>query len=105
MTREDRMFALVGRVRITPGHEEETAAMARAGGPALLASLSGRAAYWVRTLDDNDATQHSFWLFETEAQVHPRTRDRASVRDPLWSCSYSDTRPHVGSPSSVCFCA
>ena len=65
------MFALVGRVRIKPGHEEETAVMARDGGPALVAGMSGgKAAYWARALDDGgEVIQHSFWLFETEVDA------------------------------------
>jgi hypothetical protein len=36
----------------------------------FLAGLSGSmAGYWVRTLDSDAITQHSFWLFETEADA------------------------------------
>jgi hypothetical protein len=62
------MYALVGRVEIKPGHEEETAVMAREHGPALVGGMSGnKAAYWARPLDPTGRLiQHSFWLFERE---------------------------------------
>lgn len=62
------MYALVGRVEIKPGHEEETAAMARDHGPALVGGLSrNKSAYWARSLGDSgELIQHSFWLFDTE---------------------------------------
>ena len=47
------MYALVGSVEIKPGHEEETAMMAREHGPTLVGGMSGnKAAYWARCLDD-----------------------------------------------------
>jgi hypothetical protein len=63
------MYALVGRVEIKPGHEEETATMARDHGPALVGGMSGgKAAYWARSLGDSgELIQHSFWLFDPEA--------------------------------------
>jgi hypothetical protein len=76
------MFALVGRVGIKLGHEEETAAMARSHGPELVAGMSGsRAAYWSRTLDGGDVTQHSFWLFETETDARAPETIFASLRE------------------------
>ncbi len=35
------MYALIGRVQIKQGHEEETAAMAREHGPALVRGMAG----------------------------------------------------------------
>jgi hypothetical protein len=62
------MYALIGRVEIKPGHEEETAIMAREHGPTLVGGMSGsKAAYWARALDERGKViQHSFWLFEAE---------------------------------------
>jgi len=62
------MYALVGRVEIKPGHEDETATMAREHGPTLVGGMSGsKVAYWARSLDDHGKLiQHSFWLFENE---------------------------------------
>jgi hypothetical protein len=78
------MFALVGCVRIKPGHEEETAAMARGHGPGLVAGMPGsKAAYWARTLDGDEVAQHSFWLFETEAEARAAEAIFSSLRDML----------------------
>ena len=65
------MYALIGRVQIKQGHEEETAAMAQEHGPALVQGMTGsNGAYWARALDgDGELVQHSFWLFETETDA------------------------------------
>ena len=65
------MYALIGRVQIKQGHEEETAAMVQEHGPALVHGISGSAgAYWARAVDgDGELVQHSFWLFETESDA------------------------------------
>ena len=73
------MYALVGRVEIKPGHEEETATMARDHGPALVGGLSGgKSAYWARSFGDSgELIQHSFWLFDTEDDA--RAADRLQL--------------------------
>ena len=65
------MYALIGRVQIKQGHEEETAVMAREHGPALVQGMAGsKGAYWARAVEDGgELIQHSFWLFETEADA------------------------------------
>ena len=77
------MYALVGRVEIKPGHEEETATMARERGPALVGGMSGSTiAYWARALDGRDKlVQHSFWLFETEEDARAAETVFNSLRD------------------------
>jgi hypothetical protein len=77
------MFALLGQVRIKPGREDETAAMAREHGPGLVSGMPGsRAAYWARSHDDHgDVVQHSFWLFETEEDARAAERTFSSLRD------------------------
>jgi hypothetical protein len=61
------MYAMIGRVKIEPGHEQETLAMIEQGGVAMLERLSGsRGGYWARTVDGQDLIQHSFWLFDDE---------------------------------------
>jgi hypothetical protein len=61
------MYAVVGKVRIKPGHEQETLAMIDNGGIAMVKGLPGsRGGYWARTLDGDELVQHSFWLFEDE---------------------------------------
>jgi hypothetical protein len=77
------MYALVGRVEIKPGHEGETATMAREHGPALVGGMSGnKVAYWARALDDRGTViQHSFWLFETEEDARAAETTFNSLRD------------------------
>ena len=61
------MYALVGRVRIKPGHEEQTLAMIGEHGVEMVRGMAGSAGgYWTRTLDGDDLIQHSFWLFDSE---------------------------------------
>ncbi len=77
------MYALVGRVEIKQGHEEETAMMAREHGPALVAGMSGnKAAYWARCLDESGKLiQHSFWLFKPEEDARAAETVFSSLRD------------------------
>lgn len=61
------MYAVIGRVRIKPGHEEETQAMILKGGIAMVQGMTGsQAGWWSRSSDSEDLIQHSFWLFDTE---------------------------------------
>jgi len=77
------MYALIGRVRIKPGHEDETEAMAREHGPALVGGMSGsHAAYWARPLDrETDLIQHSLWLFDPEADARAAEKTFSSLRE------------------------
>jgi hypothetical protein len=60
------MYAVIGRVTIHAGHEDETLAMIR-GGEAMVQGMAGSAGgYWARALEGGDLVQHSFWLFDTE---------------------------------------
>jgi hypothetical protein len=61
------MYALVGRVKIKPGHEEHTLAMIGEHGVPMVRGMAGSAgAYWARATDGHDLVQHSFWLFDAE---------------------------------------
>ena len=61
------MYAVIGRVKIKPGHEQDTLAMIDGGGVAMVNGLPGsRGGYWARTVDGNELIQHSFWLFDGE---------------------------------------
>jgi hypothetical protein len=77
------MYALVGRVEIKPGHEEETAVMAREHGPTLVGGMSGsKSAYWARAVDDSGTViQHSFWLFDAEEDARAAEAVFGSLRD------------------------
>ena len=64
------MYALIGRVEIHSGYEEETAKRVQDSGIGMVQAMAGSiSAYWARGGLDN--IQHSFWLFDTEehAQV------------------------------------
>ena len=61
------MYAVIGRVKIEAGHEEETLAMIDRGGVAMVDGFPGsRGGYWARTVDGEEVVQHSFWLFDGE---------------------------------------
>jgi hypothetical protein len=61
------MHAVIGRVRIKSGHEDETLAMIETGGVAMVHGMPGsKGGWWSRSRDDDGLVQHSFWLFDTE---------------------------------------
>jgi hypothetical protein len=61
------MYAVIGRVRIKPGFEDETRAMIASHGVAMVQGMAGSGGgYWSRATGDDDLIQHSFWLFDTE---------------------------------------
>ncbi len=64
------MHVVIGRVRIKPGREDETLAMIGEHGVAMLHGMAGSAGgYWARSLDAEEMIQHSFWLFDNEANA------------------------------------
>jgi hypothetical protein len=77
------MYALVGRVEIKRGHEDETATMAREHGPTFVGGLAGsKTAYWARARDGSGTLiQHSFWLFETQEDARAAEAVFTSLRD------------------------
>jgi hypothetical protein len=61
------MHAVIGRVNIKPGHEDETQAMIADHGIAMVQGMTGSVGgYWWRSIGDGDVVQHSFWLFDSE---------------------------------------
>lgn len=61
------MYAVIGSVKIKPGHEQKSLAMIDQGGVAMLNGFPGsRGGYWARTVDGDELVQHSFWLFDGE---------------------------------------
>ncbi|HWS48192.1 MAG TPA: hypothetical protein VN636_20175 [Acidimicrobiia bacterium] len=61
------MHAVIGRVKIKPGHEDETRAMLESHGIAMLQGMAGSSGgYWSRATAEGDLVQHSFWLFDSE---------------------------------------
>jgi hypothetical protein len=77
------MYALIGRVEIKRGHEDETAAMARDHGPGLVGGMTGsRSAYWARSVGESGALiQHSFWVFDAEDDARTAENVFNSLRD------------------------
>jgi len=76
------MYAVVGQVRIHPGHEDETRAMITEGGIPMVRGMAGSASgYWARTVDGGDTIQHSFWLFDTEENARSAQAIFASLRE------------------------
>jgi hypothetical protein len=76
------MHAVIGKVKIKPGHEDETQAMIASHGVAMIQGMPGSiAAYWSRTRGSGDVVQHSFWLFDTEQNARNAEATFASLRD------------------------
>ena len=75
------MYALVGRVKIRPGHEDETRAMIIEHGVPMFRGMPGAAdAYWARALD-GELIQHSFWLFDNEESARNAEATFNRLRD------------------------
>ena len=76
------MHAVIGQVRIKPGHEDETRAMIASHGIAMVQGMSGSSGgYWSRSTDDADLIQHSFWLFDSEENARRAQATFNSLRD------------------------
>ena len=76
------MHAVIGRVKIKAGHEDETLAMIGEHGVAMLRGMSGSAGgYWARTVVEGDLIQHSFWLFDGEEDARAAEATFNTLRD------------------------
>jgi hypothetical protein len=76
------MHAVIGTVRIKPGHEDETLAMIQHQGIAMVQGMAGsEGGYWTRSHDTTDVIQHSFWLFDTEENARAAESTFASLRE------------------------
>ena len=76
------MHAVIGRVTIKPGREDETLAMIGERGVAMLQGMVGSAGgYWARTLAEGELVQHSFWLFDTEEDARAAEATFNTLRD------------------------
>jgi hypothetical protein len=76
------VFAVIGRVMIKPGREDETLAMIGEHGVAMLHGMAGSAGgYWARSLDGGDLIQHSVWLFDSEANARGAEATFNTLRD------------------------
>ena len=75
------MHAVIGRVTIKPGREDETLAMIGESGVAMLNGMAGSAGgYWARAVD-GELVQHSFWLFDTEEDARAAEATFNRLRD------------------------
>ena len=75
------MYAVVGRVKIKAGHEGETRSMIVERGVPMIQGMAGSAGgWWVRALD-GELIQHSFWLFDTEANARSAEATFSSLRE------------------------
>jgi hypothetical protein len=76
------MYAVIGRVKIKPGHEDETREMIASHGVAMVRGMGGSSGgYWSRGSDGGDLVQHSFWLFDTEANARAAEATFNALRD------------------------
>jgi hypothetical protein len=76
------MHAVIGRVKIKPGHEDDTRAMIADHGVAMLQGMSGSSGgYWSRSSADGELIQHSFWLFDTEENARTAEATFKTLRD------------------------
>jgi len=75
------MHAVIGRVTIKPGREDETLAMIGERGVAMLNGMAGSAGGdWARGVE-GELVQHSFWLFETEDDARAAEATFNALRD------------------------
>ena len=76
------MYALIGRVKIKPGREEEAFSLIRERGGELVRGMAGsKGGYWARTVDGGDVIQHSFWLFDDETNARAAKATFNTLRD------------------------
>jgi len=76
------VHAVIGRVKIHPGHEDETRAMIAEGGVGMVNGLAGSAGgWWARCTNDGELIQHSFWLFDTEENARAAEAIFNTLRD------------------------
>ena len=76
------MHAVIGRVRLKPGRDQEALAMIGERGVAMLQAMAGSIdGYWARTLGEGEMIQHSFWLFDTERNARSAEATFNTLRD------------------------
>ena len=76
------MHAVIGRVKIKSGHEDETLAMLSEHGIAMLHDMAGSSTgYWSRSMDGDEIIQHSFWLFDNEEHARAAEATFLTLRD------------------------
>ena len=76
------MYAVIGRVKLEQGRENEALAMISERGVAMLRGMEGSTGgYWARSLGEDPVVQHSFWLFDTEENARTAEATFEMLRD------------------------
>jgi hypothetical protein len=76
------MHAVIGRVKIKPGHEDETRVLIIDQGVPMLRGMTGsEGGYWSRCAQAGEVIQYSFWLFDTEANARTAEAVFNTLRD------------------------
>ena len=76
------MYALIGRVKIKPGHEQDTLAMIEERGVGMVQGFpDSRGGYWARTVDGDELVQHLFWLFDSEEGARAAEATAKTLRE------------------------
>jgi hypothetical protein len=75
------VYALVGQVRIKPERADETLAMISERGIEMVQGMAGsEGGYWARAIG-GELIQHSFWLFDTEANARAAEATFSRLRE------------------------
>lgn len=75
------MHAVIGRVAIKPGREDETLTMVSERGVTMLQGMAGSAGgYWARSVE-GELVQRSFWLFASEEDARAAEATFKTLRD------------------------
>jgi hypothetical protein len=76
------MFAVIGRVEIKAGHEDETRQMIANYGIGMVQGLAGaQGGWWARNVEsEGPLVQYSFWLFDTLEHARDAEAMFASLR-------------------------
>jgi hypothetical protein len=76
------MYAVIGRVKIKPGREDDTRAMIANQGIAMVRGMTGSSGgYWSRSSNEGDIVQYSFWLFDTEENARTAEATFSTLRN------------------------
>ena len=79
------MYAVIGRVKIKPGHSDETLAMICDHGRPMLQGMTGsNGGYWARTVDGEDLIQHSRVGVQRIDRLSPRLAAVERKREQLY---------------------
>jgi hypothetical protein len=76
------MHAVIGRVKIKPGYEDDTRVLIIDQGVPMLHGMTGsEGGYWSRCAQEGEVIQYSFWLFDTEENARTAEPVFNTLRD------------------------